>query len=582
MSELLIRGGIIVDGTGAKPFRADLRVKNGLITELASNLKPAGERVIDAGGAYVSPGFIDCHTHYDGPMWWNPNLDPLPSNGTTTTIMGLCGFSAAPMSRDARDRQDMIGIFSFIEDIPQKTFETKVPWDEWTRWSEYAAAMRKFPMPVNIGALVGHINLRIFVMGPAAWERAANREEIAHIAALFEDAMRAGALGLSTNFFDNDINGRPVPTLLADDAELEALADVMAKYPGSVIEFAINVFADRHLAVPQIERVVKFCKPRGIRMQFLYLPLEYENAALREELIEAHHRLRAEGADLWSTYVARPLEISLSFENSLLLKYQGALAWDEIVNHTPSKQEKLRKLADPEWRARARDEIDHKITEWGHMGKPEAMLLNQSENEAGPMDITLADYARQTGQHHSDALADWLIRNGIESSVALAPIPIDEDAMLEVMRDPHSLSGVTDAGAHGQLRCGAAETTYLLTKFVRDLSKTSIEETVHYLSGKVADHYSLGKRGVLTPGNIADIAIFALDEIQFRPEKKKRDVPTGDGGTTWRYSRDPAPFRATIVGGTPVFEAVGGYTGERPGALVNLDLVKGAASRAAD
>jgi N-acyl-D-amino-acid deacylase len=570
MSNLLIRGGTVVDGTGAKALRADIRVKNGLISEVAPDLKPAGERVIDAGGCHVTPGFIDAHTHYDGPMWWNPNLDPLAGHGTTTAIMGLCGLSAAPMSKIQADRDDMIGIFSYIEDIPQKTFSNNVPWNEWATWSEYAGAMQKFPMPTNIGGLMGHINLRIYVMGASAWERAANASEIARMAAVMDDAMRAGCLGLSTNFFDSDRDGRPVPTLLADDAEFEALTDVMAKYRGSIIEFAINVFGERHLAVPQIERMAKFCKPRGIRMQFLYVPLEYSNAELREELMAAQRRLRAEGVDVWSTYVARPISVSISFEASILFKYQGAFAWDELVNATPGRDAKMKKLADPAWRARARHEIDHELNSMGIMDKPQMLNLNQSENDAGPLGLTLAQYAEQTSQHHSDALADWLMKNGVESSVGIEPQKIDEAEMLRIMRDPYSVSNINDAGAHGQLRCGAAETTYLLTKFVRDEGKLTIEETVHCLTGKIADHYSLKGRGVIAPGNVADIAVFDLNEIEFLPEKKVRDVPTGDGGMTWRYTLDPAPFRATIVSGVPVFESGRGYTGETPGNLVSL------------
>jgi N-acyl-D-amino-acid deacylase len=582
MSNLLIRGGSVVDGTGAKPFRADVRVKNGIISEVAKDLKPAGERVIDAGGAFVTPGFIDCHTHYDGPMWWNPTLDPLPSHGTTTAIMGLCGFSAAPMSKNLSDRRDMIGVFSFIEDIPQKTFENNVPWDQWATWSEYATAMKKFPMPTNIGALVGHINLRIFVMGAAAWERVATPAENAQMAAVLDDAMRSGALGLSTNFFDSDIKGRPVPTLISDDAEFEAITNVLAKYPGAVLEFAINVVNERHMAVPQIERMVKFCKPRGIRMQFLFVQMEYQNADFREELLAAQRRLRADGADLWSIYLARPLTLSLSFEANFIFKYQHAWAWDDLVNNTPTWEEKAKKLADPSWRAKARDEIDHHLTPQSNMDKPETLIMKQSETDVGPFGMTLAEYSKSKGMHQSDALADWLLANGAEASLGMVPQEIDDDAMIRTMRDPYSVSGANDAGAHGKLFCGAAETAYLLTKFVRDQGKLSIEETVHYLTGKVADHYSLGGRGVIALGNIADLAVFALDEIEFRPEIKARDVPTGDGGITWRYTRAPAPFRATIVGGTPTFEMDKGYTGATPGQLIGLDPVKGAASRAAD
>ena len=175
MNSSLIRGGTLIDGTGATGYQADLRVENGVITEIASALAPQpGESVQDATGCIVAPGFIETHTHFDGTMWWEPELKPLAGFGATTVIMGNCGFSVAPLSDDPKVRDEVVSIFSFFEDIPAAPFRTELPWS-WKTWSEYKEALTaQVKVPTNYGAFVGHIALRLAVLGMDAWERALN------------------------------------------------------------------------------------------------------------------------------------------------------------------------------------------------------------------------------------------------------------------------------------------------------------------------------------------------------------------------------------------------------------------------
>jgi len=577
MTSLLIRGGTVIDGTGSKGVRADVRTQGDKITEVGPDLRPNGERVIDAGGASVMPGIIACHTHYDGPMWWNPSLDPLPGYGTTSVVMGNCGLSAAPVSHKVEDRDDMINIFSFLEDIPQKTFQNEMPWN-WSKWSEYGTALAACPTAANVSGFIGHLNLRICVMGAAAWERPANANEIAQMVALLEDGLRAGAQGMSTNFFDNDSLNRPVPSKVADDKELEALANVLGRYKGAVLQLIGNLM-EFHKLPEQLDRLLKLTKPRGIRVQYLAIPTDDADDALHELIFEYHQRANREGADLWGVYGTRPLTVALNFERSLVYTLQGVYAWDELVNKTPHEQ-KLEKLKNPEWRARARHE-------WDNM-KPGSRLdsvehyLNNSENGVGPVNITLFQYAAQTGLHPSDALAQWVGLNGLGSTVGEEARSISQKSVLRCLRDPHSVTGVDDAGAHSQLFCGAGESAYLFTEYVRDTGLVPLEEMVHAVTQKIANHYSLKNRGVIAPGMAADIAVFALEEIELRDIRKVVDVPDGQGGLSWRYTRDPAPFRATIVNGVATFEA-GKYTGELPGKLIGPGMSEGdPLSRAAD
>jgi N-acyl-D-amino-acid deacylase len=576
--DLLVRGGMLVDGTGSKPRRADVRVQGNRISEVGSDLKPSGEKIIDAGGAYVTPGFIDCHTHYDAPMFWMPSFDPLPGYGSTTTVMGNCGLSVAPMSTDPKHIQRMIDVFSYLEDIPKHAFENDVPWS-WSSWEGYRNAMAKVPTAANVAGLMGHLNLRIFVMGDAAWERAATLKEIALMAAVLEEGLRHGALGLSTNFFDGDSAGTPVPSRLADEAEFAALFDVMARYPGSVLQFIADTVHVRANALKQIEMMCRLCGPRGVRMQYLLIPMEQEFADYREELMALQLRMRATGADLWALYLPQPLSVSMSFERSLIFRVHGANAWDEVIN-APTPEAKIVLMKSADWRERVKGDLTHQTIPGSNLHQGESWYLNNSENGTGPINLTLADYAKQTGQHLWHALADWVIANGTGSTIALHTLQTDEKAVVDMVRYPFSVSGVNDAGAHGQLFCGAGETSsHMLTKYVRDKKLLSIEEMVYALTGKVAEHYSFAGRGVIAPGNFADMTVFALDEIETRQSIKVRDVPNGDGGKTWRYTRPAAPMRQTIVNGEPTFNGTA-FTGNLPG--VYLSPEKEARSRAAD
>src|SRR5579862_3561024 len=214
---ILIRGGIVVDGTGAPGFAADVRAKDGLITEIGAALKSQGEQEIDAKGAYVTPGFIDSHTHVDGAMFWSPDLHPIPGYGTTTCIFGNCGIAMAPVT--PKMRKEVLELFCYLEDLPVAAFEKHVPWSWGASFGDYAKSAAASPIAINVEGFVGHINLRAIAMGEGAWERAATEDERTQMAAMLEEALKGGALGLSTNLMDNDQHHRPVPSKLADDAE---------------------------------------------------------------------------------------------------------------------------------------------------------------------------------------------------------------------------------------------------------------------------------------------------------------------------------------------------------------------------
>ena len=565
---LLIKGGTIVDGSGSPAYAGDVRVAGGRIAEIGSDLQAGvGERVIDAKGCYVTPGFIEAHNHWDGAVWWSPNMEPLPAYGITTSINGNCGFSMAPKPRTAADKQGIIEIFNFFEDIPEEPMEQSVPWD-WDSWSEYKHSMqRNVRLPVNFAAYCGHIPLRIYVMGPDAWTRPATPAEIQKMCVLLEDAMRAGCLGLSSNQADYDKFERPLPSQHADDAEYRALLEVLARHEGATFQVILDHFF-RMTGPVQLERLGRIAKETGTRMHWLGLPtLKYAREAGKRSA-ELHEQFKQEGgAEIWTDYHHVSPTSIINFVRSLVFAQNGNPVWQEVVN-AKTWDEKAALMTDPAWLDRARHAWDHDTFSHSYLRVPSKLTFKESESGWGPVGITLETYMAQTGiAHPSDALAEWVLKNGAESVVHKESLEKDPAVLVSLMRDTRSVGSISDGGAHGKMFCGAGDNVLLLTDYVRDRGILKIEEAVHILTGKLAGFFGLHERGVIEVGKSADIVVFNLGEIQHRPEEKIWDVFDGKGGRTYRYTRAPAPMRLTLVNGVPIFDN-GAFTGRYPGEFI--------------
>ncbi len=282
---------------------------------------------IDARGAYVAPGFIDCHTHYDPSVWWDPLVDPMPQHGVTTVVTGNCSLSLSPVR--AADRVAASDVFGFIEDIPVDAFATGIPWT-WESYAEWRDVLRAHGTAVNIAALVGHSNLRVYVMGDDAWDRAATDDERARLATVLADSLAAGALGLSTSFIDQDRHGNAVPSRAADDAELLALVDVLGGAPGvpRVLEFLPWIKEiDRQLA--DIERVARWCGARGVSCTWNQLAENSRDPSRAARIIAQAHALHADGCRVYAQVSPRPFNLNVSFDQTPA--FVAVPAWGELI-----------------------------------------------------------------------------------------------------------------------------------------------------------------------------------------------------------------------------------------------------------
>jgi N-acyl-D-amino-acid deacylase len=564
----LIKNGTVVDGTGAPGYAADVRVRDGRIVEIGQDLaRQPRERVFDAKGCIVAPGTIEQHNHWDAAIWWSPMMEPAAAYGITTSINGSCGFSMAPLRAEEDIRDQVIEIYNYFEDVPEKPMLSHVPWN-WQSWGEYRAVTEaKVKVPVNFAAFCGHVTLRIAAMGADAWERAATPVEIERMCAMLDEALASGALGLSSNLLDYDKRERPLPPMVAADDEWLALMRVVARHPSAVMQVPTDNLM-RRTGVEDTKRLMRLLRQvPGVRIQIAGLPptLIFQ-ADLLPELEAIYEEAKADGLDVWAGYHHVGYALQLNFHASLLFAQQGNFVWQEIVNE-PDEEKKLAMLADPEWRARARHSWDNQFPHT-LLNRPAELTLRESETGCGPLGISLADFQEQRGlDHPSDALADWALDNGPRSVVQMPAWINNEDILLRLLRDPKGLGNISDFGAHTTLFCGAGHNLMLLTEWARDRKLITIEEAIHVLTGKVAEHFGLHDRGTIELGKQADIIVFNLDEIEVRPEIKQWDQPDGEGGLTFRYVRPPAPMRLTLVNGVATFDH-GEVTGNFPGRFV--------------
>ncbi len=550
MFDVIVRGGLVVDGSGQPGFQGDVAVKDGRIAAVG-RVEGEARRVVDAAGRVVAPGFIDPHTHFDVQLLWDGAARPALEHGVTCVVPGNCSLSLAPLK--AADRPRVVGMFQQIEEMPPEAFTTAFEWI-WEDFAGYRAAIEK-ALSINVAPLVGHSVIRLWVMGPAAQERAATPDEIAAMQDLLRQCLDAGAVGLSTSFVDIDENGRPVPSRFGQFEELDALAAVLGEY-GRMLQCVPEFYAT-DITIARIDQLAELSLKHNIPTTFSPL---FDTSAVPDNAPRAIARVEeqfARGARVWPQMQTRPIDISFSLLRPSLF-FARLPRWVRVLRLP--LEARLAALRDP-------DTVAKLVADTGPDGG-EAMMgrLILRGGDAAPAELagkTLSEIAKARGQVPAQALIDLSLEHGLDVAFLSASQGHQStDRIGPMLAHPLVHIGASDGGAHIASFSTYGDTGYLFSEFVRKGRHLSLEQAVAKITGETADIWGLKDRGRLQPGLAADIVVFDAETIDREAELPTFDMP-GDG---MRYVRAARGIDTVLVNGEVAY-ANGAYTEARAGVV---------------
>ncbi|MGD8415617.1 MAG: amidohydrolase family protein [Pseudomonadales bacterium] len=556
--DLVIRGGTVVDGTGAPRREADVAVSGGKITEVGQ-VTGTGRREIDASGRLVTPGFVDIHTHLDAQIAWDPIASSSCYHGITSAVLGNCGVTFAPCKPE--DRGYLASLMESVEDIPADSIRQGVPFN-WETYGEYLQAIDGMDKGINVGGMVGHCAVRYHAMGERSLdEEPATEADVEKIVALVDEAISAGALGFSTSrtYMHKVPDGRCVPGTYAGVDELLAIGRVLGGHGRGVFEAAARLGeGDKEAHLPKTRAEVawmgRISRENNVKVTF-GLTHSYRRPDLYRQVIAFAEEENAAGAHLRPQTSARGIGGLFALDHRT--PFGGNAAWREL-GQLPLEA-RVQALEDATWRERL-SELEHPVMFDMNL----AFVLTQdnvdySHNPAN----TLAAHAERLGvtpveafiqlnREHKGRVAIWY--PGLNQSI---------DAVGEMLKNPTVAMGLADSGAHVGQIMDASSPTWLLSYWVRDTGQIELEDAIRGWTSDTADLFGISGRGVLEPGAFADINIIDLDSLGMDLPEYRHDFPGGAG----RYVQTGRGYDHVIVNGVPFMEA-----GEHTGAFAGVTL----------
>lgn len=541
----VIRGGTVVDGTGAPRVEADVLIRDGRIAEIGPGL--SGDRELDASGAVVTPGFIDIHTHYDAQVFWDPALTPSCFHGVTTVVAGNCGFTIAPTREAFREKIALA--LEKVEDMNPASLMEGIPWDFET-FPEYLASVERRGTLLNYASYVGHTALRMFHMGDDAYEREATDEEVAAMCASVREAMEAGAVGLATSFAPTHVGvgGKPICSRVGAFSEFEAMAGELTKLGRGVIEATLGSgFA--------FDQVYDF--QRRVRVPVTYTAL-LAIPGLWQHGAEVHNKEVAKGdTGVWPQISVRPV--------TLQQQLKAPFAFDQAecfsALHAEPKEMREVRYKDPAWRKTAIEQLAHTPlpTRW------ENFTLAESDVHTDLIERKLVDIAKERGEHPFDTMVALSLEENLETRFRYVSANDDQEGIEHLLQQEQMALGLSDAGAHVGMLCDAPLPTDLLGNWVREREVLTLEQGVHKLTGEPAGIFRFEDRGVLREGAHADVCVFDPDEVGPGKIRRVQDFPAGADRLT---ADSPSGIRHVLVNGTAIAEdgrSLAQDLSERPG-----------------
>jgi N-acyl-D-aspartate/D-glutamate deacylase len=552
--DTLVRGGSVVDGTGAPARRADIAIKDG---KLAAVGDPAGTatRTIDAAGLVVAPGFIDPHTHYDAQICWDGATTPSSWHGVTTVVMGNCGVGIAPCKPAAREiaMRDLVN----VEAIPFEVLDAGITWD-WETFPQYLDAAAKRKSALNLAFMAPLTPFRHYVMGEASMERAATTDETARIKALLGEALDAGAFGFSSTLLNQHMGyeGRPLACRNASREEIKAYCNALKERGKGVIEYAMT----RQIGVleePELQ-LLDYMLDESTRPVTFIAMFDRDDLpeAVRETLKKARPMI-AKGA--------RPQTSPLPLTREVNMRNPFAFAafpsWKRAFQDK-SKEAQARVYADPAFRNAFREDLKKPASfgNWARVTVHEVKNPSLKKYEGR----TVAEIAKEEGKDGVDAFLDVTLADDLDNEFTMQTFNNRPERMAEILNDPNVLIGLGDGGAHLDMLCDSGYPTFVLGHWVREAKVLTLEEAVRRMTSDPADFYGIRDRGRIAPGLAADLVLFDPATVGSggRPERLY-DLPGGGKRMVMRSKG----IEITLVNGVVTWED-GKLTGAQAGRVL--------------
>jgi N-acyl-D-amino-acid deacylase len=563
--DLLIRGGTLLDGTGRDAVRGDVGIRGGTIVAVGEATGTAG-RVLEADGRVVAPGFIDVHTHYDAQVLWDRMLTISPWHGVTTVVMGNCGFGVAPTRPEHRGL--IMRTLEKVEGMSLEALEAGLG-ERWPfeTFPEYLDAVERRGTALNVGVLLGHTPLRLYVMGEEATERPATPDEVARMRALVREAIDAGALGFATSKASTHVGygGKPVPSRAADLAEIQALAGALGEAGRGIVQATVG----RDLFFPEFEAIAR---ATGRPVTWTALLAGMTGPGSHRGLLERSRELVQRGLQVVPQVTCRTLNFEFQFKAPFL--FEGMSVFRPVA--AADEAGKARLYADAEFRRAFKESFDRPRSGAVFAGASWARTwISWCPSEPALEERTVSEVAAERGVHPIDLALDLALATKLEARFRMAVFNHDEDEVVELLRERDTVLGLSDAGAHASQLCDACFATYLLGRWVREKQAIALPEAVRMLTSRPAEVFGIRDRGRLAPGLAADVVVFDPATVGAGPLRRVYDLPAGAD----RLVSDAAGIDAVVVNGTLVRhegrDAVA-PDGPLPGALLRSGRARGA------
>ena len=552
--DILIKNGIVVDGTGAPAKQASIGIAQGKIAEVG-NISGTAKRTIDAGGLVVAPGFIDPHTHYDAQICWDGATTPSSWHGVTSVVMGNCGVGIAPCRPEAREiaMRDLVN----VEAIPFEVLDAGITWD-WETFPQYMDAAARRKPSLNLAFLAPLTPFRHYVMNEDSLERSATAEETAKIKALLGEAIDAGAFGFSSTLLNQHMGygGRPLACRNASREEIKAYCNALRERGKGSIEYAMT----RQIAVmeePEVELL-------GFMLEESRRPVTFIAMFDRDDLPEAARETLRKVRPLIAKG-ARPQTSPLPLTREVNMRnpfgFAGFPSWKRLFVDK-SKEAQAAVYRDVNFRNQFREDLKRPASfgNWARITLHEVKSAHLKKYEGK----TVAEIATEQGKDGVDALLDITLEDDLENEFTIQSYNNRVDRMAEILNDRSVLLGLGDGGAHLDMLCDSGYPTYVLGMWVRERKVLTLEEAVRRMTSDPADFFGIKDRGRLKPGLAADVVIFSEKEIGSggRPERLY-DLP---GGAKRMVMRSRG-VEMTLVNGAVTWEK-GALTGAAAGKVL--------------